>query len=373
MADPAELLAAAGRLADAAAATEWRGADPYDGLWFGWPGPLVGGGRRRQAVVQAHARAPVDVRRLYRRGHHPLIPKTLGLFASAGARLRSLDPRHGRHAEGAADLLHGGTGGWGYPFDVQTRWSFYPAGAPNVVVTSYGIAGLRAVGRAADVERASSAAQWLRDDLYVEDEGFWAYHPHSTTLIHNANVLGALAVYEALGERDSVARAVERTLAAQAADGSWPYGDGPGLEWVDSFHTGYVLTCLGAMRDVDAPRIDEAVARGADYYVDRFFKPSGAAKLFAGRDYPEDGHSAGTGLTTLAALVEAGQADRAALERVARYTVDRMLAGDHAVFRRYRRWRTTPRYIRWCDGHVALGLVDAARTLSAQPAADGGL
>jgi hypothetical protein len=363
VADPHELLAAAGRLADAAAATGWRGPDPYDGLWFGWPRTLVGGRRRRQAVVQAHARAPVDVRRVYRRGRHPLIPKTLGLFAAAGAGLRAADERHARQAQGAADLLHDGDRGWGYPFDVQTRWSFYPAGAANVVVTAYGIAGLRAVGREADVERARLAARWLRDELYVPGEGFWAYHPHSATLIHNANVLGARAVHETLGEADAVARAVERTLAAQAPDGSWPYGDGPGLEWVDSFHTGYVLTCLTAMRSVDPPRIDEAVARGAEYYADRFFKPSGAAKLFAAREYPEDGHSSGTGLTTLAVLVAAGHADRAMLERVARYTVDRMLAGDHAVFRRYRRYRTTPRYIRWCDGHVALGLVDAARAL----------
>ena len=31
---------------------------------------------------------------------------------------------------------------WGYPFDVQTRWSFYPAGSPNVVVTSFAVQGL---------------------------------------------------------------------------------------------------------------------------------------------------------------------------------------------------------------------------------------
>ena len=363
--EPAELQAAAARITAAAAATRWRGPDPYDGLWFDWPPPLVGGRRRRQAVVQAHARAPFDVRKLYRRGHHPLIPKTLGLFAGAAAELSRVDGRFTRHAEDAADLLVTGSssGGWGYPFDVQTRWSFYPAGAPNVVVTAYAVRGLHAVGRRGDVARARAAAEWLRDELFVPEGGFWAYHRHSPTLIHNANLLGARAVYESLGEPEAVARAVERSLAAQRPDGSWPYGDDRGLEWVDSFHTGYVLTCLMGLRSADPARVDEAVRRGAAYYADRFFKPSGGSKLFADREYPEDGHSAGTGLTTLAALVEAGHGDRALLERVARYTVDRMLAGDHAVFRRHRHWRTTPRYIRWCDGHVALGLADAARAL----------
>jgi hypothetical protein len=373
------LLGAAGRLADAAAATDFHGPDPYDGLWFGWPRPLAGGRRRRQIFVQLHARAPVDIRRLYRRSH-PLIPKTLGLFSQASLGLADL---HGAEhfagqARRALDLLvHDDSGGgWGYPFDVQTRWSFYPAGSPNVVVTSYCVAGLHAgarqLGEAGYARRADTAARWVFDRLYEAKGGYWTYHPHADTLIHNANVLGARASHDILaGDAavdDAVRRAVDRTLSAQAADGSWPYGEGAGLEWVDSFHTGYVLTCLSALSSVD-PAVDVAVARGARYYQDAFFKPSGAAKLFAARSYPEDGHSAGTGLTTLAVLVAAGHAERDVLERVASYTVGHMLAGNHAVFRRYRGYRTSTRYIRWCDGHVALGLVDAARVLSASTAA----
>jgi hypothetical protein len=376
--DGSELLTAAGRLADAAAAAGFRGPDPYDGLWFGWPRPVVGGRRRRQVVVQLHARAPLDVRRLYRRSH-PLIPKTLSLFSQASIGLAELagDERFTSHATRALNQLMAGAqrGGWGYPFDVQTRWSFYPAGSPNAVVTSYAVAGLqdgvRRLGEAGYGRRAEAAARWMHSELYEPGGGYWTYHPHSDTLIHNANLLAARAVADVLrgdaGVDDAVRRAVDRTLSAQAADGSWPYGEGAGLEWVDSFHTGYVLICLTALGGVD-PAVGDAVSRGARYYQDTFFKPSGAAKLFAGRPFPEDGHSAGTGLTTLAALTSAGHADRDLLARVARYTVERMIAGDHAVFRRYRRYRTTTRYIRWCDGHVALGLVDAARVLSASPA-----
>ncbi len=75
-----------------AARQDWRGPDPYDGLYFAWPGWLTGGRRRRQAIVQAHARAPVDIRRLYRRTH-PRIAKALGVFGSVGMRLaRGGDP-----------------------------------------------------------------------------------------------------------------------------------------------------------------------------------------------------------------------------------------------------------------------------------------
>jgi hypothetical protein len=61
------LIDAALTLAGSAATADFRGADPYDGLLWNWPGPVVAGRRRRQALVQLHARLPVDIRRPYRR------------------------------------------------------------------------------------------------------------------------------------------------------------------------------------------------------------------------------------------------------------------------------------------------------------------
>jgi hypothetical protein len=116
------------------------------------------------------------------------------------------------------------------------------------------------------------------------------------------------------------------------------------------------------MRDVD-PRVGDAVARGAAAY-ERFFDADGRAQLWATKPYPEDGHSAGTGLTTLALLHRRGLVARELLERVAWRVLSAGLRGGHVVHRRYRRGRTTVGYLRWCDAHVALGLVDAAAALS---------
>jgi hypothetical protein len=120
------------------------------------------------------------------------------------------------------------------------------------------------------------------------------------------------------------------------------------------------------LRDVDPVCIDEAVGRGAAYYMDRFFTAEGAAKLWPTKRWPEDAHSAGTGLTTLAALQRAGHVEDEILERVARRTVETVVEGGHAVHRRYARWRTYVHYIRWADGHVALGLAHAARAAQNQ-------
>lgn len=371
---PAALAAAARTLTINAADSGWRGPDPYDGLWWPWPRPLVAGRRRRQAVVQLHARAPVDFRRLYRRPP-ARIAKTLALFGSAGLRVAAAtaDARPRALALDALDALDAdvsaGSRAWGYPFDVQTRWSYYPAGAPNVVVTAFAtmalLDGARATGRDALAERARGAARWALEELWVEPGGFFAYHRDSRVNVHNANVLGATAVDAALaddtGARDRVGRALDRTLSAQASDGSWPYGEGGNLGWADSFHTGYVLLSLSRLRHID-PAIDDAIARGARHY-ERFFDAAGRATLWADRRWPEDGHSAGTGLSALSALLSGGHVDRAVLERVAQRVLTAGLRGPTAVARRHRFGRVRVWYPRWCDGHVALGLADAATAL----------
>ncbi len=378
MLDSTRLSRAALELTERAAAAQWSGADAYDGLWWHWPAPLVGGRRRRQAIMQLHVRTPVDFRPLYRRTD-PIVPKALALFASTGLRLDALngDDRARPLAIDALAALdadrQAGPIAWGYHWDMQTRWSFYPAGSPSIVHTAFAVSALleaeRDLGRSDLGERARAAARWVLDTLWLEREGFFAYHSHSTANIHNANLLGAWMVWAALGDqaRPQVLRAVERTLADQRADGSWPYGEGGGnVSWADSFHSGYVLTCLERLRELD-PAIDPAVVRGADFYT-RFFGPAGESRLWAHRPYPEDAHSAGTGLTTLAVLMRRGLVERELLQRVAERLLDAGIRGGHAVFRRYR-WglRTYVHYLRWCDAHVALGLADAAVVLAGAP------
>lgn len=369
-----QMVGTAQGLAQGAARTGWRGPDAYDGLWWSWPRPLVAGRRRRQVLMQLHARSPIDIRRLYRR-RHPLIPKALGIFASVGLRADALAGDQGARAL-ALDALRvldadraAGPRAWGYHWDMQTRWSFYPRGSPNVVVTAFAASALLEAGDEPFAARARAAARWMLDELWIEPEGYFAYHPGRPANIHNANLLGAWLVDAALGDepraRERVLRAVDRTVSEQRADGSWPYGEGSNLGWADSFHSGYVLTALARLRHLDA-RVDEAVERGARHYRS-FFDARGRARLWAHKPYPEDAHSAGSGLTTLAILLRRDLVDRALVERVAERLLDNGLHAGHAIHRRYRWGRTTVCYIRWADAHVALGLVDAAAALLGHP------
>lgn len=358
---------AAGALCAAAASSAWSGPDIYDALGARWPRFLVGGKRRRQALIQLHARLPVDIRPLSRRSHRPLA-KALALFALADLRLARLGVAEA--APRAADALgrlsadrSAGPAAWGYPWDMQTRWSFYAKDSPNVVATAFAIAALAEGGHA---DRAGAAARWVQNALFIEDLGVYGYHPGSRTVIHNATLLGARAAWIA---RDSdprvlpaVQRSVERTLAAQREDGAFPYGEGPGLEWVDSFHTAYVLECLTDLADLDSS-IRPAVERGLEYWSAHFFDGRGRALLLPDRAFPEDAHSAGSALTALVRLRAAGIGAADLIESVAERAADTMVKGPHAIHRRYRWGPTRVRYLRWADGHVALGLANAALAL----------
>ncbi len=359
-------------LTESAARRHWHGPDPFDGLWWSWPAPLVSGKLRRQAIAQAHARSPVDFRPLYRR-RHPLLTKAAAAFASSAVRLWTLTGRE-RYRELALDALdtidadvQAGDAAWGYCWDVQTRWSFYQEGSPNIVVTTFAAHALRDAADAWGIdryaERARRATEWVRDSLWLADPGYFVYHPGSAVLIHNANLLGAALVRRILPDEDAARRALEVTLEAQSPDGSWPYGAGAdNLAFVDSFHTGYVLTCLATF--AGDPAVDAALQRGAAHYAAQFFDGRGRATMWAGRPYPEDAHSAGTGLSTLAILSGLGLVEPALIELVLDRVLSHVIQGEHTVHRRNRRYRTFVRYMRWCDAHVALGLAGAARALA---------
>lgn len=337
---------------------------------------MVAGPRRRQLVIQLHARAPLDLRRAYRR-RNPRLAKGLAVFALAELALHcgGGGDRYLRSAGKALELLDAdrsaGDEAWGYPFDMQTRWSYYARDTPNVVVTTFavralhrGASSLRSQGYAA---RARRAAEWIQEHLFVEELGAYAYHPGTRSVIHNANLLGASTVWRFGGQgmevSEAVARAVARTIEAQAADGSFPYGEEGNLDFVDSFHTGYVLDCLCDVADVDV-RVEKAIERGAAYYCESFFDAQGRSRLWPNRSYPEDGHSAATALRVLSRLSARGVVARDVVERVASRAMTHLVQGDHAVHRRHRMGQTRVRYLRWCDAHLALGLAEAARFLS---------
>jgi hypothetical protein len=260
-------------------------------------------------------------------------------------------------------------GGWGYEFDVQTRWAYYRAGSPNLIATFF-------VGRGFAVDsvvreddqsdsRFKDAAAFLQTRLLRAGESaYFAYTLDSERLVHNANLLGAGLVSAAgamLGSQTSVGlglSAALTSLALQREDGSWTYGVGPGLEWSDSFHTAYDLDgLLMVWLATGDAAVKLSLDRGVNHWAGNFFGPRGEPRYYASRAYPYDIHSAGTAVDVAARLATWGWSTAELAERVAGWTERNLVdpASGTTYYQKHRGWTDRRNFVRWGDAHWALG------------------
>jgi hypothetical protein len=287
---------------------EWCGVDPYDGL----SSPvacLLRGTVARQILQQAVRRSPIDLRPLLGSAPRRMAAAT-GLAASAVARLAD-DPywkdgldRLARWTETAQLRTGKFKGLWSYEFDVQTRWGFYAGGSPNVVATSFAAHGCLDAGALRSIQLEQLGRSLLHQ---LWRNRFFAYTPTSSTLIHNANLLGAalaarLSSIEPLDAQlrrdllNAAVSATRTTIVHQRADGSWPYGEGERLGWVDGFHTAYNLLSLDRIVALTACDAEQALERGARFYFEHLFA-DGVPFYYRDRPAgPSDVNNVATGL-----------------------------------------------------------------------------
>ena len=142
---------------------------------------------------------------------------------------------------------------------------------------------------------------------------YFGYFIGDRTPIHNANMLvcGLLARLSRVVDRPDFRQAcsagVRYCLSHQRSDGSWPYGETPGLGWVDGFHTGYVLEALLECEQADiSEAVGHSLDRGLAFYRSNLFRDDGTPKYYASKTYPIDAQSAAQGIQILRALPARG-------------------------------------------------------------------
>lgn len=323
---------------------DYTGPDPYDGL----TSPLARGlrsPRLRQAWAQAHKHGGLALRRAT--GVPPVrMTKALALFAGAAIRMGEPELAH--------DLLRTilrerGAGPWGYEFDVQTRWGFYPAGSPNVVATTFA---LRALKDAGLLDQVSAGVQdWLAGQ-FQSDGGYFAYNESSARLIHNGSLLAAESLAILGAERRMVERALSTALKAQSAEGAWAYGEGPSLGWVDSVHTIYMLDSL-ALLSASGFDTEDAIGRGIGYWKRHFLQADGLPLYYADSRRPaRDVHSVATSLGFMA------RAQRDGWELPAPEPALRRLLSFQQADGGFRSGPRRPAHMRWNQAHSAFALAE---------------
>jgi hypothetical protein len=378
----AEALAMARRLCRWAAERNWRGTDPYEGLRASRRvvSPLKRTPLGRRLLIQSVKHSPVDLR--------PILGIRPEPNAASLAWVVSALARNGFLALEEAQLLLAGAlrcldglrladreeQCWGYPFDVQSRVLFYSRRQPNTIATAFaGHALLDAYGSLGDgalLERARGAGRFFLRRVPQTEAGegaYFGYLPGDRSPIHNSNLLAAslLARLSVSGHPDAevfglpAAAAVRYSTARQRADGSWPYGEGPHLDWVDNFHTGYVLDALRICADagVAAEEAEHAWRRGIAHYRRVFFLADGTPRYYANRLFPVDAQSVAQGIQTLSIAARHDRSCARQAWRVFGFARQRMLRDDGLpLFQRRRLWSNRAPHFRWVVAPMLLAL-----------------
>jgi hypothetical protein len=261
---------------------------------------------------------------------------------------------------------------WGYHFDVQTRVFFYPQTQPNTIATAFaGLALLDAFDSTGDskaLDLAVSASDFFTNHVpqtKTPSGAYFGYLPGDRTPIHNANMLvcALLArVARLLGCEelaDQAAAGMEYTVTRQRPDGSWPYGEQSGLDWIDGFHTGYVLdsllTCMRA--GVGDSTAEDAWRLGLHFYASNLIEDDGTPRYKPASRYPVDGQCAAQAIQTLS-RARPYEPNAAPLRwRVFNYALNRLSRGDGTyAFQRERLWANRAAHPRWVQAPMLVAL-----------------
>ncbi|MEA3275189.1 MAG: hypothetical protein U9Q81_07870 [Pseudomonadota bacterium] len=187
--------------------------------------------------------------------------------------------------------------GWGYPFDWVTRTGVMTAGTPLITTTPYvyeafgyvyGIDGkqhwLEVMASTAD-----HAARDFPDRMLGADAATAGYNPVDRKGgVINASAYRAFLLTSAARQfgRDDFWEIAERNLnfvlGSQQPDGSWFYAVDGVRDFVDHFHTCFVLKALAKIEQLTGHEgCRDALEAGVKYYVRHLFDEEGLPKPFS--------------------------------------------------------------------------------------------
>jgi len=340
---------------------DYRGYDTFDGLSAKYVRPLTFETKFLRTVLQQGVRRfPINVRPVLG------IPKSrstkgMGYLAKGFMRLQEAtgDESWGNKAKSAFQWLvehesKGYSGAcWGNHFDYQSRGFYLPKGVPTIVWTSLiGHAFLDGYDHFRDdsyLEVAVSACEHILRDLEKLPEGdalSLSYIPIASNHIHNSNTLGASLLartYSYNGNesyRSLAQKAMLYTANHQRADGSWYYGEGDNVHWVDNFHTAYVLDCFKYYATVTGDKQFEGkLDAGYEFWKNTFFLPDGTPRYYDYKTLPIDIQCSSQAIDTLVFFNDRDPENLSLALNVAKWTIDNMQdRTGYFYYRRYSPW-----------------------------------
>jgi hypothetical protein len=189
---------------------------------------------------------------------------------------------------------------WGYPFNWVTLRGTIEEGTPLITTVPYVYEAFKQVW---EIDRAD---KWLKIMNSIAEHGLQDYRdfqtsanastcsytpdPKQSVAVVNANAYRAFllmsAAYDFADEkfRKVAERNLNFVLEAQNEDGSWYYAKDGERNFIDHFHTCFVLKALVKIEALTGHSdCTAAIDRGIAYYVQNLFDVTGSPKPFAKR------------------------------------------------------------------------------------------
>ncbi len=189
---------------------------------------------------------------------------------------------------------------WGYPFDWVTVRGTIKSGTPLITTVPYVYEAFE------QVYRIDSDGQWLAIMKSIADHALLDYTEHSTSKdaascsytpnpadtsgVVNASAYRAWLLTKAgydfddAGYRDAGQRSLNFVLQSQNEDGSWYYAMDQKRDFIDHFHTCFVLKALvKTFALTGQTTCSRAIERGVEYYLGHLFDEQGLPKPFSRR------------------------------------------------------------------------------------------
>jgi len=185
---------------------------------------------------------------------------------------------------------------WGYPFDWQTRVGMIRAGTPLITTTPYVYEAFSCLhdidGREEWLDVMRSIAQHVYSDIKDYPAGPGAatcsYTPFDKGGVVNASAYRAFLLFDASLRfsiqvyEQAAAGNLNFVLQNQKENGCWYYSVDGVRDFVDHFHTCFVLKALAKIQTSHPQaRCEQALDRGVEYYVDNVFDDAGLPRPFS--------------------------------------------------------------------------------------------
>jgi hypothetical protein len=187
---------------------------------------------------------------------------------------------------------------WGYPFNWETRRGTFKEGTPLITTVPYAY---EAFHQAYQIDRdpqwreimqsiAEHALQDYQDFETSSNASTCSYFPgpDNSGGVVNASAYRAFLLTQAAVDfseeryRKVAERNLNFVLESQQANGSWHYSTDGERNFVDHFHTCFVLKALAKIEQLTASsRCGEAIGRGVSYYLKNLFDSAGLPVPFS--------------------------------------------------------------------------------------------